>query len=96
MFIVRLTYLAPIAEIDALVPAHRTWVDQGFTDGVFLASGPLDPRTGGVILAHNTTRAALEARLDQDPFAKPGLVEREVVAMTVRVADPRLAFLVTT
>ncbi len=95
MFIVRLTYTAPLEEIDREVEAHRAWVEAGLAEGVFVAAGPLVPRTGGVILAHGVTREALDARLAEDPFARAGLVQVEVVDYAIRVADPRLAFLKT-
>ena len=35
-----------------------------------LVSGKLQPRTGGVIIAKNITRAEFEKILEADPFAK--------------------------
>lgn len=93
MFIVHLTYTAPLEAIDQHMAAHRVWVDAGFADGVFIASGPLTPRTGGAILAHGISRAELEARLAEDPFRKAGLIEVEVLDLAVRATDPRLDFL---
>ena len=93
MFIVHLIYLAPLEEIDRHVEPHRAWVEAGVADGVFVAAGPLTPRTGGVILAHGLSREALDARLAEDPFAKAGLIRVEILDHTIRVADPRLAFL---
>ena len=43
MFIIHLTYTAPLEAIDQHAAAHRVWVDAGFADGVFIASGPLTP-----------------------------------------------------
>jgi uncharacterized protein YciI len=94
MFIVILRYTAPTAELDRVVEAHRAWVSQGFADGVFLLSGPQNPRTGGAILAHGLSRSELEARLTQDPFNKGKLADYEVIELAPRAADPRLAFLV--
>lgn len=93
MFIVLLTYTAPLNQIDALGEAHRGWLRTCYDDGVFLASGPQDPRSGGAILAHGLTRAELEARLAQDPFAQAGLATYQITKVAVRFADPRLAFL---
>lgn len=93
MFVVLLTYTAPLERIDATTAAHRDWLRRGYDDGVFLASGPQEPRRGGAILAHGLTRQDLEARLAEDPFARQGLASYAVTQMTVRAADPRLAFL---
>lgn len=94
MFIVILRYTAPVAELDKVVAAHRDWVAQGFEAGVFLLSGPQNPRTGGAILAHGLSRSELDARLAQDPFNKGKLADYEVIELVPRAADPRLAFLV--
>lgn len=75
MFIVSLNYKVPLAEIDAMLDAHRAFLDRHFTTGVFLASGPKEPRTGGVILACKTSRQALESILAQDPFHQLGLAD---------------------
>lgn len=93
MFIVLLTYTAPLAQIDRLGPAHRDWLRACYDDGIFLASGPQEPRVGGAILAHGLPREELEARLAQDPFAQAGAATYQIVKMSVRFSDPRLAFL---
>ena len=79
MFIVTLTYLKPVEDIDALMPGHVEWLDQGYADGLFIASGRRIPRTGGVILARSGSEAALSAYLARDPFAVHGAARFDVV-----------------
>ncbi|TDT98622.1 uncharacterized protein YciI [Streptomyces sp. 846.5] len=69
MFIVTLTYTAPLAAVDELVPAHRRWLAEHYAGGVFVASGRRVPRNGGVILAHGVSREELERILATDPLA---------------------------
>lgn len=78
MFVVNLTYKAPLAEIDQLRDAHMEWVKAGYAEGVFIASGAKRPRTGGVILARGT-REALDTRLAEDPFTKADVADYEVI-----------------
>jgi len=94
VFILSVDYLVPLDQIDQALDAHRAWVDKGFQDGLFLLSGPKNPRTGGAILAHGNDRAALEARIAEDPFVVRGLVRYTLHEMAPRTADPRLAFLI--
>lgn len=94
MFIVLLSYTAPLERIDAVTADHRRWLDACYERGLFLASGPQMPRTGGAILAHGLGRQALEALLAEDPFAMAGVAEYRVIEVAVRKADPRLGFLV--
>lgn len=94
MFVVLLTYTVPLEQIDRLGPDHRAWLKTCYDDGIFLASGPQQPRSGGAILAHGLTREELEARLAHDPFAQAGAATYQIIKVGVRLADPRLAFLV--
>ncbi|KUM03419.1 hypothetical protein KIF53_02780 [Chromobacterium subtsugae] len=77
MYVVSLSYTASLSDIDALLPAHVAWLNQAYADGLFLASGRKVPRSGGVILARGE-RAALEARLADDPFAKAGVARYDI------------------
>lgn len=73
MFIVTLTYTAPLARIDAYLEAHRAWLGEQYARGLFLMSGRKEPRDGGIIIAHAASRAELEAVLRDDPFAQAGV-----------------------
>ncbi|BAK75234.1 YCII-related protein [Pseudogulbenkiania sp. NH8B] len=88
MFIVSLSYTAPLAAVDALLDAHVAWLQRGYADGAFLASGRKVPRNGGVILARGE-RAALEQRLAEDPFAQAGLAQYDITEFipTLTAAD---------
>ncbi|WP_292307237.1 YciI family protein, partial [Mesorhizobium sp.] len=50
MFIVSLNYKVPLTEIDRLAPAHVEWLKACYAEGIFVASGPKRPRTGGIIV----------------------------------------------
>ena len=39
MFIITLTYLRPLEELDALMPKHVAWLKKHYKSGLFLASG---------------------------------------------------------
>ncbi|WP_192457584.1 YciI family protein [Musicola keenii] len=68
MYIISLTYKAPLDEVENLLESHVTWLKQGYAQGVFIASGRKNPRTGGVILATSIERAELDDFLKRDPF----------------------------
>ena len=84
MFVLTLRYLAGLDRIDAVLREHQDWVDSQYDDGVFVASGPLVPRTGGVILAAGLTRPELEARLALDPFRRDELAEYDIAEFAPR------------
>ena len=93
MFIVLLRFSSNSSKASELMATHNDWIKQGMADGIFLFVGSLQPRAGGAILAHNTTRSDLEARLSQDPFVAQDVVSAEVLEISGSKADPRLTFL---
>jgi len=88
MFIVTLTYLKPVDEIDALMDDHVAWLKRHYAEGLFIASGRRVPRTGGVILARSGDAAALQAALDADPFVVHGAARCDVVEFTPSMTAP--------
>ena len=79
MFVLLLTYLKPLPEVDALMREHVAWLDEHYADGRFVVSGRRVPRTGGVILARGDDREAMEALAATDPFVAGGVASCEVV-----------------
>lgn len=81
MFVLLLTYTAPLEQIDALLDEHRAYLDRHYASGVFLASGRREPRTGGVILAGGpgVDAATLRAISEEDPFTRAGAPTYDIV-----------------
>jgi uncharacterized protein YciI len=57
-----------------VLPAHVGRLDEQYADGVLLASGPEDPRDGGIIVAVAEDRARIEAIVAGDPSAEGQLL----------------------
>ncbi|OBQ73735.1 YciI family protein [Mesorhizobium erdmanii] len=89
MFVVSLNYKVPLTEIDQLQAAHVEWLKACYAEGVFVASGPKKPRTGGIIIAQ-CPRDILDARLAADPFARAGAADYEVTEFLARMTGPGL------
>lgn len=79
IYVVVLTYVKPLEEVDAQILAHVEWLKKGYADGVFLASGRRVPRNGGVILAKCDSLESLEERLSQDPFQKLNIAKVDII-----------------
>lgn len=94
MFVVELNYLKPLAEVDAQLEAHRSFLAEQYAAGVFLASGPKEPRSGGIILARAASAEALDAVLAADPFYLQGIAEYRVTRFHVRASAAGLEQLV--
>ncbi|EJN2862219.1 hypothetical protein NPT69_001062 [Salmonella enterica subsp. enterica serovar Yaba] len=79
IYVVVLTYIKPLEEVDAQLSEHVEWLKKGYSEGVFLASGRRIPRNGGVILAKCDNIESLEARLSLDPFQKLNIAKAEII-----------------
>jgi len=79
MFIVKLTYKVPISEVDKYQPAHREFLDYHYKQGLLIASGPMKPRTGGILIAVTKDRENLDRLLQEDPFYLAGIADYELI-----------------
>jgi uncharacterized protein YciI len=50
MFIISLTYICDLKEVDKILPEHIDYLKIQYKKGNFIASGRKVPRTGGIIL----------------------------------------------
>ena len=82
MFIVQLTYKEPISEVDKYLQAHREFLDYYYKRGLLLVSGPMKPRTGGVIIALTKDKAYLESILKQDPYFLAEIADYQLIEFT--------------
>ena len=94
MHIVLLKFSANKSEAGKFMEGHKAWVKRGFDDGVFLLAGSLEPGLGGGILAHKTSLADLQSRVNEDPFVVEKVVKAELFELDPGRADERLQFLV--
>lgn len=79
MFIAILTYKKPLSEVDRFLAAHRKYLANHYADGDFIASGPQNPRVGGVIMMKAESREAVDAIISEDPFYINGIADYQIV-----------------
>lgn len=93
MFIVLLRFAAGKARASEFMAAHKSWLNTGFEEGVFILAGSLKPQNGGAILAQQTSLEALQARVAADPFVQHGVVSAEILEVAPSRSVESLAFL---
>ena len=93
MFVVLLRFSDNKGNAGQFMDGHNEWIKRGFDDGVFLLTGSLQPNSGGGIVAHNTSLAELQSRVNADPFVAENVVKAEILEITPKKAEPRLNFL---
>lgn len=91
MFVLELTYTAPVERADALMQEHVAWLDENYAAGVFIASGRKNPRDGGVILAVGDDRQRIEEIAAADPFAAHGVCAYRITEFIATKTVPELA-----
>lgn len=78
MYLLDISYVAPIETIEKLQDDHVSWLKQGRANGLFLAWGRKVPRTGGLVFAVGT-REEVEAEAQRDPFVSSGAARVAVI-----------------
>lgn len=79
LFVIELSYTAPLSAIDAEMKAHMRFLKKYYASGHFLVSGRKVPRDGGIILAAGASREEIEAIAREDPFTSHGLATARVI-----------------
>ena len=93
MFIINLTYKTKLEKIDQLLNKHIEFLNEQYEQGVFLASGRKNPRTGGIILAKAERKSELEKIIEKDPFKANGLADYQITEFIPSKTCDELQFL---
>ncbi|MFZ4756463.1 MAG: YciI family protein [Miltoncostaeaceae bacterium] len=88
MFLLLGRYLKPADEVEAHLDAHRAWVRDHVTAGVFIAAGREIPLQGGLIVATGVTRDEVGAIIAKDPYFIEKVAEYDVREYDVVLATP--------
>jgi uncharacterized protein YciI len=91
MFVISLTYTAPLEAIDQHLAAHREFLSAQYARGAFLMSGRKVPRDGGVIIAHAASRAEVDDIVRQDPFHQAGVARYDITEFVPTLTAETLA-----
>jgi uncharacterized protein YciI len=82
MFVVTVTYTAPLAEVDPLRPAHGAWLNDLIAQRLLLVAGRQVPLVGGVYLAAEMPADELDRLLATDPYLLHNVATHHVVQFT--------------
>ena len=77
MLIIDVIYTKPLEEIDKYLVAHRAFLQRYYDLGILIASGPKNPRVGGIIIALGS-QEAIEKILQEDPFYQHELASYKI------------------
>lgn len=79
MFIVNLTYIKPLDEVEKFLEKHIDFLNHYYTKGHFIASGRKNPRTGSIILAKANNKKLIQEIITQDPFYQNEIAQYDII-----------------
>jgi uncharacterized protein YciI len=74
-----LRYRKPLEKVLEHQDAHRAYLRELKSKGLLLASGPMEPRNGGMLLLRVPDVATLDGIRDADPFTTTGSAQYELL-----------------
>lgn len=83
LFAVDIEYIVPFEQVEKVLEPHMDFVRRAYDQGRFLASGPKEPRTGGMVIMMAQSLEAAQDYLAADPF-----VTERVVAVKLTAFKP--------
>ena len=74
-------YRRPLEDVLTHQDAHRSYLRGLKENGVVIASGPMDPRFGGLCLLRvpDEDSSVLDTLRDNDPFVQNGVAQYELI-----------------
>lgn len=86
-------YRRPLEEVLEMTEQHRAYLKTLKDDGTLIASGPMDPRSGGILLLNvpdDDVIPALDRVRDDDPYVTFGLAQYELIPWNVGIGKEDL------
>lgn len=77
-FVVTIEYIQDMSVVEEHTPAHREFSAGLKQQGLLLASGPFNPRTGGMLILQAESIDKAVAIFDDDPFKKLAIAKYQI------------------
>jgi uncharacterized protein YciI len=81
-------YRKPLEDVSKHTDAHRAYLQGLKQEGRLLASGPMVPRNGGMLLLRvpdDQAQATLDSIRDNDPYVRFGVAQHELLPWAVGI-----------
>jgi uncharacterized protein YciI len=86
-------YRRPLEEVIEVTEQHRAYLKTLKDEGILVASGPMDPRAGGILLLDvpdDDVSGTLDRVRDGDPYVTFGLAQHEMIPWNVGIGKEDL------
>jgi len=78
-FLVDIRYKIPAGNLGDILPEHRAFLQIGYDKGLLLASGPKEPRDGGIVVARANSKEEITEFFKNDPYALHDVATHTVI-----------------
>jgi len=79
MFIVNLTYVKALEEVEKHLTNHIAFLNKYYSSNNFICSGRKNPRDGGIILCNAKNKEEINEIISEDPFYRNGIANYEII-----------------
>ena len=79
LVVIVVKYEKDLKVIDEILPHHRAYLKLGYESGKLLASGPQNPKIGGVIIGKFESREEALAFTQNDPYALQNAASYQII-----------------
>jgi len=69
-FLIEIQYTAPMEKIAGILADHRAFLQIGYDQGWLLMSGPMNPKTGGIVIARAPSLEEIQSFFLNDPYGQ--------------------------
>lgn len=91
LFVVLVTYTKSLDIVESFLQEHRAFLKKGYESGNLLASGPQNPKVGGIIIGTFHSKESAENFFREDPYAQNNVATYQFVEFTPVLHNKLLA-----
>ncbi|MCI5968381.1 YciI family protein [Helicobacter sp.] len=82
LFVILIAYTKPLNAIEEILSQHRAFLSKGYESGYLLASGPQNPKTGGIVIGKFDSKECAEEFFKHDPYAQNNAATYQILEFT--------------
>lgn len=82
LFVILVSYTKPLNVIEEILSEHRAFLSKGYISGHLLASGPQNPKIGGIIIGKFESKEKARTFFKDDPYAQNNVATYQILEFT--------------
>ncbi len=79
LFVCKVNYIKQFSEVEKFLPQHREYLKKWYDSNNLLASGPRNPKDGGLIIARFKNKQDAIEFANNDPYCLNNVAEYEII-----------------